>query len=202
MAVATYLPTSFCVTHPHLDMRIDLQLQISKNLIRYACWHNKKKVSLVLVKMDRTDLLDLTARQYPIDGNAIHTLGQFLALIGPAFAIQALGFVSILTGILLVTIVNTTFSNDTTLDKNLGFGFVTGGVFSSLSSQYEASVAAAQRLAALNAAASGGSGGSVTTTTTTTTTAAPTMFKVTCNLSASGGADITTATEGKCIVTT
>ena len=154
--------------------------------------------------MDSADLLDLTGtgRQYPIDGNAVHTLGQFLALIGPAFAIQALGFVSILTGILLVAIVSTTFSDDTTLDKNLGFGFVTGGVFSSLSSQYEASVAAAQRLAALNAAASGGSGGSVTTSTTTTTTAAPTMFKVTCNLSASGGADITAATEGKCIVTT
>ena len=156
----------------------------------------------MLVKMDRTDLLDLTARQYPIDGNAMHTLGQFLALIGPAFAIQALGFVSILTGILLVTIVNTTFSDDTTLDKNLGFGFVTGGVFSSLSAQYEASLAAAQRLAALNAAAaSGGSGGSVTTTTTTTTTAAPaTMFKVTCTLTANG-ADITQATAGSCTVT-
>ena len=157
--------------------------------------------SLVFVKMDSADLLDLTGRQYPIDGNAVHTLGQILALIGPAFAIQALGFVSILTGILLVAIVSTTFSDDTTLDKNLGFGFVTGGVFSSLSSQYEASVAAAQRLAALNAAAGGGSGGSVTTTTTTTTTAAPaTMFKITCNLSASGGADITSATEGKCVV--
>lgn len=149
--------------------------------------------------MDRTDLLDLSARQYPIDGNAVHTFGQFLALIGPAFAIQALGLVSILTGILLVAIVSTTFSDDATIDKNLGFGFVTGGVFSQLTNSYETSLAAAAKLAALNAA-SAGSGGSasVTTTTTTTTTMAPaTMFKITCNLAVTGQ-DITTATAGFC----
>ena len=151
--------------------------------------------------MDRTDLLDLSARQYPIDGNAIHTLGQFLALIGPAFAIQALGLVSILTGILLVAIVNTTFGDDATIDKNLGFGFLTGGVFGQLTSSYETSLAAAQRLAALNAAAAG-SGGSaaVTTTITTTTTAAPaTMWAITCNLAVTGQ-DITTATSALCRV--
>ena len=150
--------------------------------------------------MDRTDLLDLSARQYPIDGNAIHTLGQFLALIGPAFAIQALGLVSILTGILLVAIVNTTFGDDATIDQNLGFGFLTGGVFSQLTSSYETSLAAAQRLAALNAAAAGSGGSAAVTTTTTTTTAAPaTMWAITCNLAVTGQ-DITTATSALCRV--
>ena len=150
--------------------------------------------------MDRTDLLDLNARQYPIDGNAIHTLGQFLALIGPAFAIQALGLVSILTGILLVAIVNTTFGDDATIDKNLGFGFLTGGVFGQLTSSYETSLAAAQRLAALNAAAAGSGGSAAVTTTTTTTTAAPaTMWAITCNLVVTGQ-DITTATSALCRV--
>ena len=129
--------------------------------------------------MESSELIEFSARQYPIDGNIIHTFGQLVAVAGPylltlgqnlaavgpflppftpnifqlvgAFfspfsAISALGLISILTGVLLVGVINTTLSEETTIDNQLNFGLFSGGVLSTISSQYEKSELAAQRL--------------------------------------------------------
>ena len=132
--------------------------------------------------MESSELVEFSARQYPIDGNIIHTFGQLVAVAGPylltlgqnlaavgpffppfipnifqlvgAFftpfsAITALGLISILTGVLLVGIISTTFSEETTIDNNLSFGLFSGGVLDTISTQYEKSELAAQRLSLL-----------------------------------------------------
>ena len=93
-----------------------------------------------------TELIVSSARQYPLDGNLVHTFGQLIAVAGPYLlnlnpvtAITTLGLLSILTGILLVSIVHTGFSEETTIDNNLSFGLLSGGVLSTISSQYQQS---------------------------------------------------------------
>ena len=119
--------------------------------------------------MESSELIDFSARQYPIDGNIIHTFGQLVAVAGPFFlnlgqdfaavnsatptlatvvgafispfsVITTLGVISILTGVLLLGIVTTTFSQETTIDNNLSFGLFSGGVLDTISSQYEQSL--------------------------------------------------------------
>jgi len=158
--------------------------------------------------MESSELIEFSARQYPIDGNIIHTFGQLVAVAGPYLlslgqnfaavgpflppfvpnifqlvsvffspfsAITALGLISILTGVLLVGIINTTFSEETTIDNNLSFGLLSGGVLSTISSQYEKSELAAQRLSLVeslsnNNGASGIPSAPATATTTTCNT--------------------------------
>ena len=49
-------------------------------------------ISLAKVKMNSADdrLIEFTGRQYPIDANFIHTLGQLLAALGPFLLVQTL----------------------------------------------------------------------------------------------------------------
>ena len=93
--------------------------------------------------MNSADLIELSARQFPIDANILHTFGQLLAAVAPLLAIQALGILSVLSGLALVSVVNNQFSNSDSTDSILGFGIISGGVFSSITSQYEKSVVAA-----------------------------------------------------------
>ena len=79
-------------------------------------------------------------RNYPMDANIIHTLGQLLAAFGPLLFVQTLGFVSVLIGVFSVSAINMIFANQVTLTPNLGFGILSGGVFSALTNQYEKSV--------------------------------------------------------------
>ena len=96
-----------------------------------------------------------TARQYPVDASAIHTLGQLLGATGPFFIVQAFGTLSILLGILLIAFVNFSFALDSANANNYGFGFATGGVFSAITNSYENS-----RLAESASSSSSGSAGS------------------------------------------
>ena len=93
--------------------------------------------------MNSADLIELSVRQFPIDANILHTFGQLLAAVAPLIAIQALGILSVLSGLVLVSVVNNQFSNSDSTVANLGFGFISGGAFSSITAQYEKSVAAA-----------------------------------------------------------
>ena len=132
--------------------------------------------------MDSSELIVSSARQYPLDGNLVHTFGQLIAVAGPYLlnlnpvtAITSLGLLSILTGILLVSIVHNGFSEETTIDNNLSFGLLSGGVLSTISSQYEKSELAAQRLSLVeslsnNNGASGIPSAPATATTTTCNT--------------------------------
>ena len=79
-------------------------------------------------------------RNYPIDANIVHTLGQLLAAFGPLLFFQTLGFVSVLIGVVSVSAVNMLFVNQATVTPNLGLGILRGGVFDYLSSQYEKSI--------------------------------------------------------------
>ena len=79
-------------------------------------------------------------RNYPIDANIIHTLGQLLSALGPLLFFQTLGFVSVLIGVVSVSAVNMLFVNQATVTPNLGLGILRGGVFDYLSSQYEKSI--------------------------------------------------------------
>ena len=99
-----------------------------------------------------------TARQYPVDASAIHTLGQLLGTTGPFFIVQAFGTLSILLGVLLIAFVNFSFSLDSVNTNNYGFGFVSGGVFSALNSNYESRLASASNSA--NSASNSGSSSS------------------------------------------
>ena len=93
--------------------------------------------------MNSADLIELSVRQFPIDATILPTFGQLLAAVAPLIAIQALGILSVLSGLVLVSVVNNQFSNSDSTVANLGFGFISGGAFSSITAQYEKSVAAA-----------------------------------------------------------
>ena len=83
-------------------------------------------------------------RQFPVDANVIHTFGQLMATTGPAlFIIQSLGILSVLIGVLTVALVEFSIAPESVSANNFGFAFVSGGVFSAITSQYESSQAAA-----------------------------------------------------------
>ena len=82
-----------------------------------------------------------TGRQYPVDANVIHTLGQLTATVGPIFLLQTLGLASLLIGVLLISLVTYSFAPMRTDTDNLGFGFITGGVFSAITNNYDSRLA-------------------------------------------------------------
>ena len=81
-------------------------------------------------------------RQFPLDASIIHTFGQLMASTSPLFIIQSLGFLSVLIGVLLVAVVDFSIEPNSANTNNFGFAFVSGGVFSAITSQYENSQAA------------------------------------------------------------
>ena len=126
-------------------------------------------------EMDSTELIVSSARQYPLDGNLVHTFGQLIAVAGPYLlnlnpvtAITSLGLLSILTGILLVSIVQTGFSEETTIDNNLSFGLLSGGVLSTISSQYQQSQQSQTRVSNTGISSSSASSASSNTLTCAT----------------------------------
>ena len=71
--------------------------------------------------------------------------------MGPLFFLQTLGLVSLLVGILLISLVTFSFMPMRTETDNLSFEFLTGGVFSAITNNYDSRLASA----ALTAANSG-----------------------------------------------
>ena len=95
---------------------------------------------------ERQFRIEWSARQFPIDANVIHTFGQLIAAAAPLIAIQALSILSVVAGVALVGVITSTFSEETTVGNNFDFGLLSGGVFSTISTQYQESELAAQRL--------------------------------------------------------
>ena len=100
----------------------------------------------VIEYSERQFRIEFSARQFPIDANILHTFGQLLAAVAPLLAIQALSILSVVAGVALVGFISSSFSEETTIGNNFNFGLLSGGVFSTISNQYEASEVAAQRL--------------------------------------------------------
>ena len=97
--------------------------------------------------MASTELTELTDRQLPIDANILHTFGQLLATVVPLVAVQGLGIlsllsgvVSVLMGVITVGVVSSIFASQTTLGPNLSFGILSGGTFSYITNHYEKSI--------------------------------------------------------------
>ena len=95
---------------------------------------------------ERQFRIEWSARQFPIDANVLHTFGQLIAAAAPLIAIQALSILSVVAGVALVGVITSTFSEETTVGNNFDFGLLSGGVFSTISTQYQESELAAQRL--------------------------------------------------------
>ena len=120
------------------------------------------------------DLAELTARQYPLDASAIHTLGQLVASTGPLFIVQAFGALSILIGVILTSLVTSTFIPTSASTSNYGFGIISGGAFTLITNQFENSLSKSDAASSSNSgSSSGSSSGSAAAATTTTAAPAP-----------------------------